>query len=55
MLIQCAELAAVTMGMYLMDPKCRQPFANESTALVINKIMDTKYSVSLNSNELLNL
>jgi hypothetical protein len=42
---QCYELLAVTMGMYLMDPKCRQAFANESTARVVLQIMDSKYSV----------
>jgi hypothetical protein len=29
-----------------MDPKCRVPFANEASAHVITKIMETKYSVS---------
>ena len=34
------------MGMYLMDPKCRQPFANEAIAKVVMQIMESKYSVS---------
>lgn len=33
------------MGMYLMDPKCRQAFANDAIAKVIMQIMETKYSV----------
>lgn len=33
------------MGMYLMDPKCRQAFANEAIAKVVMQIMETKYSV----------
>jgi hypothetical protein len=35
------------MGMYLMDPKCRQALANEGTARVILQVMDSKYTVSL--------
>ena len=34
------------MGLYLMDPKCRQAFANEPIARVVLNIMDFKYSVS---------
>lgn len=38
----------MTVGIYLMDPKCRQAFANEAIAKVVMQIVDSKYSVSCN-------
>jgi hypothetical protein len=45
--IQCVELMAAIVGLYIMDAKARGPFSNESIAHIITKILDKPVSVSI--------